>query len=57
VIPDDDVWDEKWDAPLSQGQWTAVKWLYEDRSKRCDVDIVLSGASPQMLDLRNADIQ
>jgi hypothetical protein len=31
-IPPDDVWDEKWDAPLSQEQWNACKWMYEDRS-------------------------
>lgn len=32
MIPDDDTWDPDWDAPLSQEQWNACKWMYEDRS-------------------------
>lgn len=33
AIPPDDVWDEAWDAPLTQTRWNAVKWMYEDRSQ------------------------
>lgn len=33
MIPADDVWDEQWDAPLTDAQWNAVKWMYEDRSQ------------------------
>lgn len=32
MIPDDDVFDPAWDAPLTQEQWNAVKWMYEDRA-------------------------
>lgn len=55
MIPGDDVWDEKWDGPLSREQWDAVRWLYRDRLDRGDVDVGLGGAAPQMLDLRDAD--
>jgi hypothetical protein len=32
VIPDDNVRDELWDAPLTQAQWNTVRWMFEDRN-------------------------
>jgi hypothetical protein len=33
MIPPDDVWDEDWDAPLTQEQWNVVEWMFEDRDE------------------------
>lgn len=30
-IPPDDVLDPEWDKPLTEEQWRAVWWMYEDR--------------------------
>lgn len=29
---DIDEHDSRWDAPLTQEQWNAAKWMFEDRS-------------------------
>jgi hypothetical protein len=29
--------DEKWDAPLTQQQWDAVKFMFEDRTATAQV--------------------
>lgn len=31
-IPPDDVPDPEWDKPLTEEQWRAVRWLFEDDS-------------------------
>ena len=32
--------DERWDAPLTQEQWSAVSWMFDDRA-----DTELRGAA------------
>ncbi|SPM32046.1 Mycobacterium terramassiliense ORFan [Mycobacterium terramassiliense] len=36
MIPPDDVFDPEWDAPLTDEQWLAVRWMFEDRTDRPD---------------------
>lgn len=39
LIPDDHVFDAAWDAPLTAAQWSACRWMFEDRCAAA-IDVV-----------------
>ncbi|WP_175401548.1 hypothetical protein [Mycobacterium malmoense] len=38
TIPPNDVLDPEWDKPLTEEQWRAVRWLFDDRTESADDD-------------------